>query len=421
MKIERRRIGLIVILITGYALVLFNAGLAGADEIAELKAQIKALQETIDNLSLKVESLEKKQEVQSEKVEKVPGLVKTVDELKEARPLGALEGARVGGHFKLFMFDQSRGERNDVNQNNQISAGVSTFYLYIDRELSDTVSMSLQPKIAVSASATPSLGSDISRVTTGGTVSTSFHQAFMKALLPKGIELKAGLMNTLFSEEYGREIWWDEQYHQNRKLDSLQSLRDTGIELYKNFDFENWSLPAYFYLLNGKNYVDDNEGKSILVHFAPELPRNIRLLGSLGGGKWDSNNKYYVWRYAAGFEGKYRNFSLMSEYLYHNFENKSLTGGGLTDTEEKGYYIKGLYRFTPQWRGLVKYSDVDLPYTGGSSLLADNYKATTLGLNYFITESSIIMGELTFVNADRSDGSETLKYYRPTISWRTTF
>jgi len=68
----------------------------------------------------------------------------------------------------------------------------------------------------------------------------------MTLRLPWQFEVKAGAIYPLFSEEYGTKSWWHEQYHGNNGLMQLESWRSTGIEIYRNFDFENFSLPVLF-------------------------------------------------------------------------------------------------------------------------------------------------------------------------------
>ncbi len=379
-----------VILSTACAFLFLSTGLAWSDEISDLKDQLSAL---------------------SEKVE----------ELEEAQSGVSGEGVSVGGHLKLYMADRANGERNDVNQNNNLSAGIHDLYLYFSKGLSDFLMLDVQTKTSVLAGATPSLGSDISRSTTSS-VSTKIDQAYMTVLLPREGELRAGVFFPLFSEEYGRQVWWGEQYHGNNGLLTLEAWYDSGIELYKNFDFDAFSLPVYLYILNGDNrYVDNNAGMSGLVHLAPEFFGNrIRLLGSYGSGKWDDNDDYDTTRYAGGAEFKYRSLSIMGEYMYKGWEELPLTGGGTADGESKGYYIKAGLSFGEKWRALVKYSDVEL-YNASTTMLADTYNTVSLGVNYFITESSTIMPQVSVVDAERSDGSETLKYTRFTLGWRTTF
>jgi len=418
----------IVISLVIFFLFLFFESIPAQEgnDVEELKAQIKQLQSTIEILKTKVEDLEKKQTTQSTQVAKIPEISETVNKLKEEKPKGlTISGARVGGHLKMFLFDQANGKNNGEKQSSSASAGISHFYLFIDSELNENTSISVQPDFTVNASATPALGSSISRAKSAS-VDTNLYQAFIKTRLSNGLEIKAGVFNPYFSEEYASQVWWDEQYHMNKGVDYIESWNDTGIELYKNFDFKNWSLPAYFYLLNGNTtntngkFVDNNEGKTVLVHIAPQIS-NFRFFGSFGYGKWDDGNDYDTLRYATGLEYKYKKFTLRSEYLFNKYDSTTLTGGGTADTEKKGFYVKGLYRFNPKWRTYINYSDVNLPYTGGSSLLEDNYKATTWGLNYFFTPSSIIMGEVSYVDANRSDGYQKLDYYRSTIGWRTTF
>jgi hypothetical protein len=110
----------------------------------------------------------------------------------------------------------------------------------------------------------------------------------------------------------------------------------------------------------------------------------------------------------------------MGEYLTKQFDSLPLSGAGTADGEDTGYYIKALYSFREKWRGLVKYSDVEL-FNASTTMLTDTYKTISLGVNYFIADSSLIMLQVSFVDADRSDGSETLEYIRTTLGWRTTF
>jgi hypothetical protein len=379
-----------VILATACALVFFGVGLAKADEISDLKDQLRELSEKVEEL--------------------------------EAVPSGGSGGSvNVGGHLKFYMVDQSDGQRNSVDQNNNLSAGIHDFWFYLGKGLSDWLMLDVQTKTSVLAAATPRLGSDITRSTTAS-FSTIIDQAYMTVLLPREVELRVGAFYPLFSEEYGSQIWWDEQYHGNVGLLRLEAWYDNGIELYRNFDFEAFSLPVYLYLLNGDNrYVDNNAGMMGLVHLAPEFFGNkLRLLGSLGAGKWDDNDDQDTLRYAVGAEFKYQKLNIMGEYLTKQFDSLPLSGAGTADGEDTGYYIKALYSFREKWRGLVKYSDVEL-FNASTTMLTDTYKTISLGVNYFIADSSLIMLQVSFVDADRSDGSETLEYIRTTLGWRTTF
>ncbi len=227
---------------------------------------------------------------------------------------GSSHGISFGGHLKLYVADRSEGTRNDVDQNNNLSAGFHDAYLYVSKSLSDWLMLSVQTRTSAYAGATPKLGADISR-STSGSVSTKITEATMTALLPyyDGDEGR-GVFDPLFSEEYGKQLWWHEQYHGNVGLLRLQEWHDVGAEFYKSFDFEYLSLPVCLYLLNGDDtstymadtysYVDNNGGMSGMIHIAPEFfvdfVNRLKFMGSFGYGKWDENDENDAVRYAFG-------------------------------------------------------------------------------------------------------------------------
>lgn len=331
----------------------------------------------------------------------------------------SLGNVKVGGNLKMYLYDQSVGTSKDVQQHNNNSAGLTTFYLFLSEQLTDLVSVEVWPRFSVSASATPSLGNDIARTTTA-TTTVSVYQAFVKVNLPQAVEVKAGKMVTFFSNEYGREIWWDEQYHLNPGIATLQSWDDYGLEIYKNFDFEKVSLPVYLYLLNGeKTDVDNNNSKAAMVHFDPEfLEGKVKLVGSYGFGKWDDGSDKTFVRYDAGVEYKYQKINVRSEYLSKTYSDKLVSGAQTKDAVSNGYFVKALYRFTPEWRALIGYSRA---LNSATYTYSDIYKTTTMGVDYFITESSTIIAQYSMVDANRTNDSAALNYNRFTLGWRTTF
>ena len=401
--------------------MLMITNLARPEDLSDLKKQLEVLQQ-------KIEDLEKKQQDQAKSVEKIqkqPSAYEVVTEQLKKQ-------VNVGGHFKFFLADQSYGEVNSDSQHNSFAAGINNAWLYFSKNLSDSLQITVAPVISVQASATPSLGSNITRSSSANT-NIDIDEAYMTLRLPYQFEMKAGAIYPLFSEEYGTKSWWHEQYHGNDGLLNLESWRSTGIEIYRNFDFENFSLPVYFYpFLNGTsrgynynyNYTDNNSAKNVLLHITPEFTAfgsRIRLLGSAGGGRWDDdgNNDSYQW--AGGAEVKYGGFGLSGEYMYRWLQDLPLTGGGTKDGEDKGWYIKAKYSLNPQWKFLLKYSDVDLWATGTNQLLTDNYKTWCLAVDYNIAESSTIIPQVEYVNADQQGSDETLRYWRYTLGWRTTF
>jgi len=161
-----------------------------------------------------------------------------------------------------------------------------------------------------------------------------------------------------------------------------------------------------------------------LLHITPEFAAfgsRIRLLGSAGFGRWDNDGNNNAYQWAGGAEVKFSGLSLSGEYMYRWNQDLPLTGGGTQDGEDKGWYIKAKYSLNPQWKFMLKYSDVDLWATGTNQLLTDHYQTWCLAVDYNIAESSTIIPQVEWVNADQQGSSEDLRYWRYTLGWRTTF
>jgi hypothetical protein len=416
--------------ITIFALLLIGAAAAGADELTDLKSQV-------GDLEKKIEALEKKQQEQDQQLEKVPDIEESVEEIQDqpsarrvvADAIGKLP--TIGGHFKFYLADQSTGEVNGEDQHNSFGLGISNLWIYINKTLTDWLQISVAPEIVVLAEATPRLGSDITR-STAADVDIDLDEAYLTVRLPKMFELKVGAFYPLFSEEYGTKSWWHEQYHQNNGLVTLQAWQSTGLELYRNFDFANFSLPVSLAFLNGEGrgtdqdsrFTDNNSAKSGLLHLAPEMflfGGRFRVMGSFGYGRWDDEGDKDAYQWAAGAEFTRSSISLSGEYMNRWREALPLLGGGTEDGEDKGWYAKAKYSLTDKWRFVLKYSDVDLWSASTDRLLTDNYQSLAFTVGWWITDSSTIMPQIEFVDADRSDTDITLEYFRYTIGWRTTF
>ena len=421
-----------VVLIIACAFLAFNTGMARSQDVSDLKRQLEELQR-------KIEALEQKQEEQTQETGKVSESVEEIKQQPSAYEVVAQELGKqtvVGGHFKFFLADQSRGEVtnssvNNQDQHNSFSAGISDLWLYFSKSLNDWLQIEVAPQLRVDTGATPTLGSDISR-SGSADVDVEIDWGYMIARLPWELELKAGALYPYFSEEYASKIWWDEQYNANNGLITLEAMKSMGLELYRNFDFESFSLPVWVYAINGedrgisqdKRYTDNNSAKNGLIHVAPEFfafGSRIRLLGSFGYGRWDNDGDNDSYQWEAGTDVSYGAFNFRGEYMYRWREDIPLTGGGTENGEDKGWYVRGMYTFNPQWRVLLKYSDVDLWATGTNSLATDNYKVISGTLNYFVTPSSILMLEGRYTDAYEDGGPDDLEYWRYTLGWRTTF
>lgn len=423
-----------IILTVGFSLLFFHSGTALSDEISDLNKKIEILQGTIDELKEEVAELKTKQEEQKEEVDYIS---ESVEDLEDRPSVSSVvsntlnKKVNIGGHLKFHLLDRSDGERNNVDQNNNLSAGISDLWLYFSKNLSKWLSIDVAPRIRVTAAATPKLGGNISRQNNSD-VDIDIDEAYMTIKLPYDVEVKAGTFYPFFSDEYAMQSWWHEQYHANLGLESLESWRDTGIEIYKTFDFEKFSIPVYFYpYLNGAitgddydtRFSDNNGGMSQLLHISPEFffsGSRIRLLGSIAYGKWDDNDDKSALHYSVGAEVGYKKINILGEYIHRGRKDVSLLEGGSADWDNEGYFLRAMYTINPKWRVLAKFSDVDQPYVS-TTMLTDNYKTISFAVNYWFTDASTIISQIDSIDAERSDRSESLEYFRYTIGWRTTF
>lgn len=408
-----------VILMT-FALLFVSAAFCCADELSDLKQKVEALEKS-----------------QAQDKEKITELNDSVDDLLNqpstnsvvSKALG--KQATIGGHFKFYLADQARGDVNDRSQHSSLSAGVSELWIYINKTITDWLQINVAPEVVVLAEATPALGGTITR-STSANVDVDLDEAFMTARLPNMYELKAGVFYPLFSEEYATKAWWHEQYHNNNGLVTLQAMQSVGVELYRNYDFASFSLPLSLALVNGESrgvvqdtrFTDNNSAKTVMVHGAPEFfvsGGRLRLMGSAGYGRWDDQGDNDAYQWAAGAEYTKSSVALSGEYLFRWRENLPLTGGGTEDGEDKGWYVKAKYSLSPKLRFVLKYSDVDLWALSSTQLLTDSYKEVSLSGGWWLTDSSTIIPQVEYVDADRSGSSITLEYMRYTLGWRTTF
>ncbi|MFO7558576.1 MAG: hypothetical protein R6X10_07065 [Desulfobacterales bacterium] len=409
-------------------LLILMVGTAGSDELADLQEKVDKLEEKTTQQEKELKDLEKKQSRQEQSIKRMrkkPSPAKVVSEALGKR-------VTIGGHFKFFLADFAHGERNGVDQNNNLTAGVDELWLYFNKQLTDWLSLDVAPTLRVSAGATPSLGSDIVRPSTVS-IDLDLDEAYMTLRLPYRIEAKAGAIYPYFSEDYASRVWWHELYHANNGLVTLENWQSTGIELYRNFNFETFSLPIYFYpYLNGldrirtndSRFTDNNANKHLLLHVAPVMYRfggKIRLFGSFGWGVWDDEGDNNSWQFASGMDLGYKGFSLMGEYMAKIREDWELADGSLENADDTGWYVRLMYTFNSDWRAVVKYSDVDLFYPGTDRMLEDNYKSVAVAVNYWLMDNSTIIPQIEYVDSSRSDNSEELDYFRYTLGWRTTF
>lgn len=333
---------------------------------------------------------------------------------------------RVGSHIKLTLFDGSVGKSDGISGNDYTGMGFREMILYVSQELTDKVSVDLQPMWSASSGATPKFGKEIGeQKTPAGGVEPEFHgwvKAVVKAVLPQGYEIAVGIVKPQFTWDYSAELFWEDEYNGSKFAcnDYLGAMHDTGIEVYKSFELGEVSLPAYLYLLNGGNeFSDNNKGPAIMLHAEPEIGA-FKFLASLATGKWDDNNKYNMTHWAVGAAYTWKDLSIRNEYAGGIWKNSI---AGTRDAKPFGCYVKVFYKFTPWGRAMLHYNVVDHNFNGFfyTAPGGERYTTITPGLQLYASNSSVIQIQYDFADWKRKDGSNKLSFTRLTVGWRTTF
>lgn len=354
-----------------------------------------------------------------------------------------LSHAQIGGDLKIYLGDISTGSSYitdtlgntvEYDTTDRFSVGFGHVTLYILQDISDYVSIDIEPELLAHTSATPKLGVRLGeqRPASAEHVDLEISKAFITVITPGEYEISAGWLRPIFCEDYGAEMFYQENYHAQKAVANpwLGSWHDAGLEIYKSFDIalgeNNYaSIPTYLYILNGGFEVaDNNSDKAFLIHIAPEFG-NFRIMASGAYGKWDPDGDNTMLRYAAGLAANYKFFWLRGEYMGGKWENKYTFAGDTFDLEPSGFYVKAGFNLVPEKLSLMGYYDYakhnwsGFFFVGGTE--EETYTTISGVLNYVVTPGSHLMLEVG--KADWKNESETSKldYLRMTLGWRTIF
>lgn len=339
----------------------------------------------------------------------------------------------VGGHVKLTLFDAMSGEHNTVSSSQYSGLGFREMILYIYSELSDKVSVDLQPMFSASTGATPKFGKDIGQQKKAASaVSASFEgwaKAVVKAVLPYDLEVSVGLLRPMFTMEYGGELFWGDEYNGSKFAANpyLGALEDAGgIEIYKSIEYGNITLPAYLYILNGGGaYSDNNNSPTFMLNVEPEIGA-LKLSGSFLYGMYNDGDTLSEMRWSAEAAYTLNKFAIRGGFAGGNWK-KSISG--VDDAKPMGYYVKAFYNVTSWARAMLHYNYVKNNYTGFfyTAKGEETYTTITPGLQITVAPSSKIEMQYDIANWKQtgrfgvSSQKDTIKFNRFTVGWRTTF
>jgi hypothetical protein len=370
-----------------------------------------------------------------------------------------------GGDLGFVLFDVSSGSGIQPSRDSLGNAApkpygdttgrVNTFLeshglgLYWNVQLTDQVSVSALTEVGgTTTGATPSLGKKLgTQQGEAGTLKAlAVPEAYIQVMLPWQLQMSAGIIRPIFSEDYGEKKAYQEA---NRMFKSSANgyggeWHDLGIELYKSFEPGGGiSIPTYAYLMAGEQVVgDNNSNKALLFHVAPAFWK-LRVLGSYGFGKEGVNSDEPWSRYAAGLGGEFGDFWFRTEFFGGSWEgatayNHKAEGGIDTITFTRkpiAYYVKAGYSFIPDKLGLVLTYDQSSPdwttwaklgYTsgGGNTTTEFGESYTTIGatVQYWVIPGSAILLEYNRGMWKVGDGELCkIDFNRVTLGWRTIF
>lgn len=340
----------------------------------------------------------------------------------------------IGAHVKLTVYDYKDGKSNGKKGNEYAGMALSEMILYFSGSISDYLSVDLQPMFNTVTGATPKFGNAIgeNKYTNAEPIFNEFRKAVITAYLSYQMEMSFGIVKPRFTWDYGTELFWEEEINGGKFScnDYLGAMHETGIELYKAFEFSRFSLPSYFYVLNGgpggqKNLFNDNNNTpTVMFHIEPEIGP-LRFHSSLARGKWDDAGKYFMTRYAAGIAYQWQDLSARTEMAGGNWEN-SIPARVMEHATPFGFYTKVLYRVNPWARFMLHYDYAKHNFNGFFSPLPGEevYKTITPGVQIEVAGGSMI--QIQYDIADwtkwKSDTeNETLKFGRLTVGFRSTF
>lgn len=339
----------------------------------------------------------------------------------------------VGGHVRLKLYDNPTGWSSwgapfnlttSTKSEDYAGMGFTDAILYFSQDITDNFSIEFCPTFSASTGATPKFYFAIGKQATAApAIKADIDRVVIKYRAPMDIDITFGVMKPVFTMDYGHEMFWEEEYNGGKFTCNpmLGQMHDAGLEVYKNFEIEEISLPVYLYLLNGTSYyADGNNQPQLMVHVEPGWGP-FKLSASFAAARHDTAELKGFTKWSAGFLVNWQGISLRSEFVSSKKE-KAISN--VRDALAEGYYITASYKVL-DWLRVFYHHDSALHnfngffFTGPGA--GERYITNTAGISVFITESSILQFQVDVADWRRRDDSAILIFTRPTLGTRITF
>lgn len=364
-----------------------------------------------------------------------------------ALPSMAEEGlVKVGGHMKgPILTDNVWGKymKAGVKGKGSYSAGTyftsHAFIMYVSKDINENLSVEAAPDFGNGgAGATPSLGKKLgeSLKDTGAAPTLKFNTLTVNLNVPKyGVQLRAGYLNVPFIQDYGKEIYWHEEFNAG-KFTLGNAWHDTGLEIYKPFEIKGFSLPTSLYILNGNGSSnrDNNNSRAVMLHVEPQFGP-VKTFASAGYGKWGDtgvvvssgttiprdngmyfNSEKVFTRYSTGAEYAWKAFKVRAEAACSTYEKNlvySTTGSGNKDS--MGYYARFYYTVKPEkLTALLHYNYylVDAVNSNRNGIIQEKYDTTYAGIQYELAPAATFIAGYMIGNWRNNDILSKRNYVR---------
>lgn len=363
-------------------------------------------------------------------------------------------GTNLGGHFMFFNHDSAFGTRTyktgsgsslsaetKVTDGKNAGAYASWAIFYFNHKVNDWLSLEFAPQIQNTVGATPSFGNNIGKARTVSSTAFNLKQgetptAKMVMNLPDSYEMTIGMFYQRFTWAYGDSISWQDHMMCPRQMYRAgQNVHDTGVQVYKEYDINGYTLPLTWAVGNGNSWNPDND---------QTLSYLLKVEPSYAGVKFNAavyvNPKIYPagtdYRGTVGFQTTVGPWYARGEYI----RTRAVTGRVVTsnssaafyrDTAAKnGYNILLEYKLLSNMKLMTQYYYDD---SNGTTAYDPNYLETYkdfyAGFIYNLTDGADLIGTLELGSYKKSSpeapativSSETLDFDRIELGTKITF
>lgn len=334
---------------------------------------------------------------------------------------------QVGGHIKLNVYDYNSGEVDGTKGDQTLGLGIKEFIMYVKKELSDTLSLEVSPKLSWSTGATPKLstssnkkiGTQLTSPSSTDPTKVEVETLFFTMQMPDKYTARLGYFIPRFTWSYGFEKFWEEVYHGSQPMLSLMGYHDSGLEVYKEYSISKISLPTYMYVLNGNGAYGNPIGGNLQLglNVEPEI-MGIKTHAAYFFGKRDGLGNDQI-RRAIGAEYQYGLFEITAEAVYNTAQNSVTSNTGAVTIKTKGYEVKAFYKVTPELKAMLSTAVADVG--GLTDSTSVRYKDTTIGGIYNLSDDTLLQAQFVMADQRNYNGSKKMIFNRFVSGIRCTF